>query len=335
VNESAQIAAAPDLTAHSQPPGVVATSDVRCPVCGARAWRQREVVRAGRVGVCSGCGSWFRIPRPRFEDLVKIYDARYYDSWGLKQDQSIARRTKEATFEPLLCALEAALLPLGGAAPRILDVGAATGLLLELAEVRGWETYAVELNPYSAQVLRERFGLARVYEGELTSCDFPPSSFDYLTMTDLIEHVLDIPGTLQAAARLLRPGGLLALTTPQIDSWSRRLMGRVWLHFKEEHVQYFSRAGLGGALEQVGFREIRVQPARKRLTLDYLYVQLRTYPHWLLTPLAAATHTVLPSSCRARPLSHRCGEMLVLARRGGSSPQQVHSKSPVAPEHRA
>ncbi len=292
----------------------VAETGTRCPVCGGDAGREYEVVRAGRVAVCRACGSWFRNPRPRLEDLVKIYDRNYYNSWGLADDQSIARRTKEATFAPLLREIGAMTHGAGSGPPRILDVGAATGLLLELAQARGWETYGLELNPYSAQVLRDRFGSSHVYEGELTHCDFPPGSFDCLTMTDLIEHVVDVLGTLQAAVRLLRPGGVLAVTTPRIDSWSRRLMGRKWLHFKEEHIQYFTRAGIVGALAQARFTGIRVQAMRKRLTFDYLHIQLRTFPHWLLTPAVTGVRALLPARWRARPLSYRCGEMLVLAR---------------------
>ncbi len=286
-----------------------------CPVCGDSAASRVDVVRAGEVGICGKCGTWFRTPRPTFEDLVKIYDRDYYDAWGLEESESIAAKTKRATFAPIISRLNAAIPAAAGRPRSLLDVGAATGLLLEVAAESGWTPWAVELNPFAASELRKRFGQSNVFEGELPACDFAASSFDAVTMTDLIEHVLDIGATLRAAALLLRPGGVLCMTTPQIDSFSRRLMGRNWLHFKLEHIQYFSSRSMAEAVKQAGFAEVQITANTKRLTLDYLNFQLRTYPHWALSPLVRAAHALSPRGLRARPMEYKCGEMLVIARK--------------------
>lgn len=283
-----------------------------CPVCGGASSRQRSVLRAGRVDVCGTCGSWYRVPRPTIDELLKIYDQDYYKAWGLDQDADIALRTKQATFAPLLKLVAPHFGP-RVERPRVLDVGAATGILLDMAAAIGWDCFGLELNPFSAGVLRERFGADHVFQGELTACTFPPGTFDAIMMTDLIEHVLDVPGTLKAAGGLLRPGGVLCITTPRIDSWSRGAMGSKWLHFKEEHIQYFSADGMSRALSAAGFTEVSIKSATKRLTQDYLYIQLKTYPHWLLTPIVRVARALTISPLRKLPLNYRCGEMLVLA----------------------
>jgi SAM-dependent methyltransferase len=285
-----------------------------CPVCADRPRRQHGVVRAGQVAVCAACGTWYRVPRPSPDKLAKIYDRHYYDSWGAADDEEIALATKRATFRPILDRI-AQTVGNPTEPVRILDVGAATGTLLTLARERGWEPYALELNPHAADVLRNLLGPERVFEGELKRCGFPPGSFHALTMTDLIEHVLDVAGTLTQAAALLRPGGVLCVTTPRIDSLSRVLLGRTWLHFKEEHIQYFSRASLAGALRQAGFVQVEISNHPKRLVFDYLYRQLKTYPHGLLTPVATAVRGCLPRALRRRPLPLQCGEMVAFARR--------------------
>ncbi len=285
-----------------------------CPICGGPALRSRSVVRAGRVALCGDCGSWYRVPRPTSEDLRGIYEKQYYDSWGLDENGSIARVTKRATFVPVLRRLGKVLGTKHAPGMRILDVGAATGLLLELAAEMAWQPYAVEVNPYAAEQLRRRFGADRTFHGELTACPFDRKSFHAIAMTDLIEHVLDVKGTLRTARGLLRPGGALCMTTPRVDSTSRRLMGANWLHFKAEHVQYFSRRGMAIALQSAGFDDIRVSPSPKYLTFDYLCLQLRSYPHRLLSPLAGAMQRLIPVSLRRRPLPYLCGEMLVIAR---------------------
>ncbi|HUW82593.1 MAG TPA: class I SAM-dependent methyltransferase [Phycisphaerae bacterium] len=286
-----------------------------CPVCGDVPVRRHCVVRAGAVAVCGACGTWYRVPRPTCDDLAGIYDCQYYDPWGIDHDEAISLSTKAATFLPMLRHMEVLRASRGGAR-RLLDVGAATGVLLLLARDRGYDPFAVELNPFAADLLRQRLGPDHVFEGELTACTFAPRSFDWITMTDLIEHVLHVGQTLSAAARLLRADGILCITTPRVDSLSHRLLGGNWLHFKREHIQYFTARGLRWALYRAGFERVQVSPHRKGLTYDYLSRQLHVYSHWALTPAVAGLGRLLPRSLRSRAVPYRCGEMLVTARPG-------------------
>lgn len=290
-----------------------------CPACSGRACKTRHVVRAERVAVCSACGCWYRQPRPTADDLAKIYDKDYYNSWGLEDNAQTVLATKRATFAPLLQAVESAIAPSLQRPWRILDVGAATGLLLDLARQRGLEPYAVELNPFSAGILKNRFGDDRVFQGELTQCSFAPGFFHAITMTDVIEHVLDVPGTLQAAWRLLQPGGAILMTTPRIDSLSRWLMQGKWLHFKAEHIQYFTARSIVQAATEAGFERVQVSSHRKQLTMNYLATQMKIYPHPVLSPLVKLASHILPAGLQNKPMSYRCGEMVVLARKGGES----------------
>jgi len=286
-----------------------------CPVCGNIPIHIRRVVRANEIAVCGNCGSWYRVPRPGPETLNKIYDKKYYNSWGLNEDEKITQLSKRATFTPLLRRIKKILDPEGAINLRILDVGAATGMLLETANEFNFIPYATEVNDYSVTVLRQLYGSDHVFAGELTDCPFADGYFHVVTMTDVIEHVTEPGKTFQTAARLLGKDGVLCITTPRIDSLSRRVMGGGWLHFKEEHIQYFSRKAMAKALRLAGFSIIKISPHYKFLTLDYIYRQLLTYPHRLLTPVIRALHRILPAKWRNRPLRYCCGEMLVIARK--------------------
>jgi SAM-dependent methyltransferase len=303
-----------DMVQIERQAGPPAPAPEVCPVCGGAPVCRREVVRAGTVAVCGSCGSYFRVPRPAPAQLGAIYDKGYYDSWGVAEDEAIARAAKTATFLPVIRRIEHLLGCTEGAGRRLLDVGAATGLLLLVARQRGWTPFAVEINPYSAGVLRQQVGPQNVFEGDLTGCPFPPGSFDAMTMTDVIEHVPDVPATLRAARRLLRSGGVLCLTTPRIDSFTRWVMRRNWLHYKLEHIQYFSAGGIRRALEELGLADVRISGHWKRLSLDYLHTQLKTYRHWALTPVVSGLWRVLPACLCRRPFGYLCGEMLVTAR---------------------
>jgi len=288
-----------------------------CPICSGSAVKSCEVVRAKVVAMCGACGSWYRVPRPTAQDLAQIYDKDYYDSWGLDEDEDAAWISKRATFGPLLRRVKE-LLVTGdtgnGGKTRLLDVGAATGMLLRTAQELGWDVYATEVNHYSAGILRNRYGADRVFEGELTRCGFERDFFDVIMMTDVIEHVLDVPATLRKAADLLRSGGVLCITTPRIDTFSRFLMGSRWLHFKREHIQYFSRRGVEFSLREAGFSDTAVSGHRKYLTYDYVRRQLRAYRHRLAAPIITFAGRLLPHGLRCRPVGYRYGEMLVTAR---------------------
>lgn len=287
-----------------------------CPVCGHGANMYssnmlRSVARAGLVASCQSCGTWYRAPRPNIEVLAQIYQKDYYNSWNLQGAPSAARLSKRASFAPLL---DMAQAKLKGDNISLLDVGAATGILMELAKERGWISHGIEFNPYSAQLLRDSFGADKIYEGELLHCPFPKRSFQIIMLCDVLEHVLDIRGTLAAARELLAPGGIIFITTPRIDTFSRKLMGRNWLHFKEEHIQYFSASSLRTLLSDLKFLDVEIQTHSKYLTLDYLYAQLTTYKHFLLTPLLCTIHGIAPRFIRQYAAPYACGEMLAIAR---------------------
>ena len=272
----------------------------QCPVCNHVPTKVKSVVRAGKVALCNNCSSWYRVPRPRHEDLIGIYNKDYYNSWGLDKSEDSVKATKTDTFTPVLLRIENELSKNNDSEKSLLDIGAATGIFLQCAAEKGWSPYAVELNPYSASLLREQFGQNRVFMGELVDCTFNNKHFDAITMTDVIEHVLDIDRTLKTAHSLLDDAGIICITTPRIDSLSRYLMGSQWLHFKEEHIQYFSKKAIAMALTKAGFTDIKITTHSKYLTMNYLYNQLVAFPHWLLTPIIKILHTILPAGLRKK-----------------------------------
>ena len=285
-----------------------------CPMCSGGAIAFRRVIRADQVAICGTCGTWYRVPCPTSDELSKIYDRNYYDAWGLDDSQSPAYVTKRTTFLPVLTRIKRILEGVSAESINILDVGAATGFLLEVASQMNFNPFAVEVNPFAAEQLRHRFGAEKVFEGELSECTFPRSFFHAITMTDLIEHVLDVRATLRSAGELLVRGGILCITTPRIDSHTRFLMRSKWLHFKIEHIQYPSRRGMKIALQNAGFSDVRFYPFAKYLSLDYLYAQLQAYPHRVLSPVVSAVRRLAPMPLRRLPVRYLCGEMLVTAR---------------------
>lgn len=261
---------------------------------------------------CGECGLERIDPQPSDDTLAKIYGAHYYDAWGLHDNEQTVANLKRGTFKFVL-----GKLPPPEPGTKLLDCGAATGFLLEVAQGLGYEPYGLELSEFGANAISAKFGQDRVFCGELGNAKFPDAGagdFGVVTMCDYIEHVRDPRQTLELARKLLKPGGILAITTPDAGSPSRRVLGTGWTHYKVEHLFYFNQKNLGRLLADVGFSSVEYHTLWKSLTLDYIGHQFEVYPHPALTKVARAVTRFAPSAVRAFPLPFSTGELLAVAR---------------------
>src|SRR5690349_22293158 len=109
---------------------------------------------------------------------------------------------------------------------RLLDVGCSAGFFLKVARDRGFDVHGLEIPADTAALARERYDVD-VQVGTLDDAHFEPGSFDVVTMWDVIEHVRDPVGAMSTVARLLKPGGIAALMTPNVEGLFPRLSYRV------------------------------------------------------------------------------------------------------------
>lgn len=142
---------------------------------------------------------------------------------------------------------------------RLLDVGCGKGLFLDAMRRRGWEVAGVDFTPAAVSIARERFGLD-VFEGTFEQAKYPNASFDVVTLWNVIEHVPDPPATIREIGRVLRPGGLVVMATPNADAFDARLFGRYWALWEApRHFNVFTPATLGRLFEANGFGSVTAQ----------------------------------------------------------------------------
>jgi SAM-dependent methyltransferase len=225
----------------TESPGATAVTVRRaqCPACGGRGSllgrKNGHVVRG-----CAACGSLFTDAAAP-QSLTELYD-HYYDR---------ATFTMNVAAAATLDALAASLAPARHTG-RWLDVGFGEGGLLDVAGRHGWQCFGTEVSP-GALAYGARRGWTVTAEAEADP-RFVPGGFDVVTMIELLEHVPAPTPLLSAAARWLRPGGLLYLTTPNAASLNRRLLGLDWsIVSPPEHLVIWSAAGLRKQLTQAGF----------------------------------------------------------------------------------
>jgi len=246
-----------------------------CPICARPDSRLLYRVRDDTVLIsrvtppleihrCRGCGLTFArggLPEP---DLKELYEAAWKKTWGPTFEQSPAR---VASYAAAQVTYVETLIPPG----RVLDVGCGNGLFLEAASVRGWEVAGIELSPAAAAAARERVG-PRVTLGTLEEADLRSDAFDVVTLWEVIEHVPHPLRLLSEVRRVLRPGGMLFLSTPNAHSifhriarWSYILTLGFWTFparriYFSSHRYYFTKQTLSATLLKAGFDTLRFPP---------------------------------------------------------------------------
>ena len=90
-------------------------------------------------------------------------------------------------------------------------------------------------------------------------------------MWDVLEHVTDPEADIRIIARLLRPGGVIAINTPDSGSLYARVMGKEWhLLVPPEHLHLFSERSITALLRRSGFSVEKVSKIGKSFTLEYV-----------------------------------------------------------------
>ena len=134
----------------------------------------------------------------------------------------------------------------------LLDVGYGEGGFLGIAAKNNWNCYGTELSPQALKYGNQQGWT--VSKDALSDDLFPKNGFDVITMIELIEHVPNPDDFFQTAYSLLRPGGLLYITTPNIKSINSRWLGINWSSVAPpEHVTIWSPTGMKMALKRNNF----------------------------------------------------------------------------------
>jgi len=138
---------------------------------------------------------------------------------------------------------------------RLLDVGFGNGDFLKLATEMGWQAEGIDFDPEAVAVAEAR-GL-NVRCASAADLSDQNEQFDIITLSHVIEHVHDPIGLLNNLYRLLKPGGLLWLETPNLDSLGAQRFGRNWRGLETpRHISLFNQTSLRASLANTGFEQI-------------------------------------------------------------------------------
>jgi len=120
----------------------------------------------------------------------------------------------------------------------------------------GWKVRGLEPDAQAVSVARAH-GLD-VIEGTVESSLRDRDAYDVITMSHVIEHVVDPAQVLTVVRDALRPGGTLLLITPNAGSLGHRRFGASWYHLDPpRHLQLFTVANLAARTAAAGLATLR------------------------------------------------------------------------------
>lgn len=219
-----------------------------CPVCGSdftRPWLSKNGYDHGR---CNACGHGFVYPVPPPTEISAYYQS--LDA-GLSSDCSWQTEAghKRQLWRQLLQRVERS----SGRGP-LLDLGCGGGQFLQLASECGWsDACGVEPSPKAVCIARSAVPFP-IHGGTWKDIDLAPRSFAGIALFDVLEHDGDIDGLLAHCLTLLRPGGSLMVTVPNIHGLSLRCFGKdACVVIPPEHLSYFTAKSLRLMLLKTGF----------------------------------------------------------------------------------
>jgi 2-polyprenyl-3-methyl-5-hydroxy-6-metoxy-1,4-benzoquinol methylase len=186
---------------------------------------------------------------------------------------------------------------------KLLEVGCARGDFLRVA-AQSFDAYGVEPNPELAESARK---VAPVYQDIVERT--PWYEFDVIASFHVIEHVDSPRSFIHAAAERLKPGGLLVIETPDIDSLPYKLLKTRWRQFIPEHYFFFDSRTMSRLLADCGLRTDRIVRIGKHASLELLLNRLSRYLPWIpqMNGVSRLTFRVNPMDI-----------MLVFATKGGN-----------------
>ncbi len=222
-----------------------------CDLCGSLGFKEYWAYDDFSYVQCKNCGLIHQNPQPEPDEISNMYAEDYFDFISKNQNaffNLMKLSLQDIDFDRITneCLND----------KRILDIGCSTGLLLNHLSLEGWETVGVEICKDSAQYARDHFDLS-IHDKTLFECNFPDDYFPVIHFSHVIEHVPGPADFLKEVYRILKPGGYIIVTTPNVDGLFAKIFRRNWRLAQTDHLFLFSKRNLTVLLEQCGFEILK------------------------------------------------------------------------------
>jgi 2-polyprenyl-3-methyl-5-hydroxy-6-metoxy-1,4-benzoquinol methylase len=254
-----------------------------CPICNYQISLDTRRLYDDRYGYrgefslerCSQCGHQFISERFTSDQLIDLY-SNYYPRSSFDID---AHKVPEEPggLSSWLNGDKSAVMYWVPRSVRVLDIGCGFGESLAYHKTRGCDVHGVEADLNIRRVANKFDYNIRV--GLFDAANYEANTFDYVTMSQVIEHVTEPLVVLNGIATILKPGGCAILSTPNSSGWGARLFGKYWINWHTPyHLQFFTNQSMRLAAEQAGLVLDKTYTITPSAWLHFQWIHLLTCP---------------------------------------------------------
>ena len=250
-------------------------------------------------------------PQPSDKKLKEIYSSDYFFGQRTQEEAKRTIKMKQATARYYLDIItDYSEKPI----KRLLEIGCGNGEFLLETKSQGINVVGTDISPSAVKKAQDKLGNSEsVICGAIEDIDFPANSFDACVLSDALEHVRDPSALLESVHNLIKPRGLLFVSTPSLDSLHYRLLKQRWMEFKPEHLFYFDSKTLRKLFLKTGYHWIDIQPDKKIRNLEYIVQHFERFQVKGLTILFRWLAKITPLAIRRYNMKFKSGNIIALA----------------------
>lgn len=191
---------------------------------------------------CKSCGFGYLAKYPTVYEAKKIYSSDYFHN--KKSEEYIHDALYKFRYLTKYIKKDS----------RVLDYGCGVGDFIKACVEDNISVVGYDISAHAAQFVKDTYKVD-AFSGEVDGALFPRDHFDVIVSFDVIEHIVDFEKILDYFQRWLKPGGILIMTTPDMNSWDAKILGRRWYGFKKfpEHINYFSHESISQIAKKAQF----------------------------------------------------------------------------------
>jgi 2-polyprenyl-3-methyl-5-hydroxy-6-metoxy-1,4-benzoquinol methylase len=219
---------------------------VPCPLCHSEKYYPKWDCSSHSFVKCFSCGVIYQNPQTPSEQILSRYDKDYFD-YERRNEESFLNLMKLGLEDVGFYEWEGKQKKSGA----VLDIGCATGALLNWLRNRGWKTEGIEICRPSAEYAQKERGLT-IHTLPLEELSLKDNSFSLVHSSHVIEHLNDPLNFVHEIFRILKPGGYFICVTPNTASLQALMFRSNWRSAIADHLVLFSKKRLSSLLKEVG-----------------------------------------------------------------------------------
>lgn len=237
-----------------------------CPLCGSQnhtlthevtevlTYKHLPDDMTFKVVTCDDCGFLFVNPRLSKDLIDSLYEGDLYDSWGTNREYEPKVNLRHDIYHHNLDERQVAydrfcehLKKNGINGGSVFELGTGFGYLLNTMRSCGFDVHGVELSSETSQFARDKFGFENVRSGDFLELDFGGQQYDLIVLWHVFEHLYHPNQTLAKCTSMLKPGGVIMLTTPFHQEYTADKINPVehLYYFKQNDVEQFLKKHIG------------------------------------------------------------------------------------------